>query len=287
MQPQHTPGVVPVHHQIADAIRAQIADGTLKPGDSIPTVNDLTKRWNCAPGSARSALAVLRGEGLITSGRGRAATVRQPRKRTPIKLSAAWSQEQKDSALLPLPERGQTGAIELTAGVSINDTISTHHYSTIKASDELASEFGIEPGADVVQRAYEMIDPATSYRIAWSLSYIPHALIESNPDLLDETKEPWAGGHHHQLYTVGIEIGSFERSVIAVEPTPADRQRWDMDEGVPLLRVRSRSIDVDGRVVELSDAEYPADRTEITFTEKLRRWPRNHPKYDRRADGGA
>jgi GntR family transcriptional regulator len=51
-----------------------------------------------------------------------------------------------------------------------------------------------------------------------------------------------------------------------------------MDSGVPLLYVRSRSVDINDRVVELSDAACPADRTEITFVEQLKRWPKDYPR---------
>jgi GntR family transcriptional regulator len=48
-----------------------------------------------------------------------------------------------------------------------------------------------------------------------------------------------------------------------------------------MIRVRSRSVDIKGRVVELSDAVYPADRTEIEVVEQLTRWPDDHPQFDR------
>lgn len=115
-----------------------------------------------------------------------------------------------------------------------------------------------------------MTDRESGPRVSWSLSYIPVGYIEANPALLDENNEPWPGGHQHQLYTVGIEISQFVRTVTAVQPTPGERQKWGMEPGVAMLSVRSKSVDTDDRVVELSDATYPADRTEIAFTEHLR-----------------
>ena len=279
MNTEPTAGTVPVHYQIADAIRARIVAGELVPGDSIPTIEELAQRWRCSPGVARSALGVLRGEGLITAGRGKAATVRQPPRR--IKLPYAFGQQQKDAVLLPEADRSKAGAIELTAGVSIEDTEPAHRYSVVAAGPDLADAFGVSPDAELLCREYEMTDPKTGLRLSLSTSYIPKFLIESNPDLLDEKNEPWPGGHQHQLYTVGIELDHIVRSVIAVEPTPGTRQRWGMESGVPLLRVRSRSVDIKGRVVELSDATYPADRTELEFTEQLTRWPDDYPKYTR------
>ncbi|MPZ61142.1 MAG: GntR family transcriptional regulator [Propionibacteriales bacterium] len=284
MEPERTPGVVPVHHQIADSLREQIASGTLKPGQSLPTIRELAQRWKCADGPVRRALEVLRTEGLITAGRGRPATVRNRQKRTPITLTTSWTQEQKDLVLRPRAERAKVGGIELTAGISIQDTVSSHRYSTITADPDLAAEFDVDAGTELVRRAYEITDPETGHLLSWSISYIPRCLIEGNPALLDDSNEPWPGGHQHQLYTVGIEIAEFRRTVIAVEPTPAERQRWGIDTGVPILAVRSRSVATNGKVVEVSDARYPADRTEIALVEMLEPWPDDHPEYDEAKD---
>jgi GntR family transcriptional regulator len=272
-----TEGVVPIHHQIADFIRDQISTGELMPGAPIPTVGELCERWNCSPGSARSAISVLKNEGLITGGRGKSATVRKPPAR--IRLTVDSTQSAKSLVLRPEAERRTNGTIEMTAGLTLSDVVSTHKYSVIATNEELAAEFSLDLGTELLRRAYEMTERATGKRVSWSISYIPKLLIESNPDLLDERNEPWPGGHMHQLYTVGIEIDYFRRSVTAVEPSTGDRQKWGMESGVPLLYVRSRSVDVEGRVVELSDAAYPSDRTEITFVERLDRWPAGYPKY--------
>ena len=271
MQAEPTPGTVAVHHQIADSIRERIASGDLQPGDAIPTVEELRTQWQCSPGTARSAVAVLRGEGLITQGRGRAARVRRPPSR--IKLPQAFGQRQKDAVLLPEGERSASGAIELTSDVPIEKTIATYHYSTVAADAQTAAEFAVPAGTPLLRREYEMLDPETQNRMSSSVSYIPRFLIESNPELLDERNEPWPGGHQHQLYTVGIELDRIDRSVIAIQPNPAVRHKWGMQPGVPLLIVRSTSIDTDDRVVEISEATYPADRSELEFVEKLDRWP--------------
>ncbi|MDI1466284.1 GntR family transcriptional regulator [Catellatospora sp. KI3] len=282
MQTHSTEGTVPVKHQIADALRAQILMGQLAPGAPLPTIEELSSQWRCAPLVAREALDVLKSEGRVSGGRGKRATVRVPPKR--IKLSTGWVQEQKDLVLQPRSVRSHRGAIELTAGVPIDATISTHKYDAVSATEDLALEFGIKAGTEIQQRTYEMVDRETGHRLAFSVSYIPLALIESNPALLDERNEPWPGGHQHQLYTVGIEIDHVTRTLIAVQPTPGDRQKWGIEQGVSMLQIRSRSVDIDGRVVELSDALYPADRTEVEFTENLRRWPDSHQAYDSAAD---
>jgi len=84
--------------------------------------------------------------------------------------------------------------------------------------------------------------------------------------------EPWPGGAQRQFSTVGIEIADVADEVRAVMPTTVDAQRWDLEDGVPLLLVRRISADTAGRVVEVSDAQYPADRTLLRFDTPLRPW---------------
>jgi GntR family transcriptional regulator len=279
MHSEASVGVVAIHDQIADAIRARITAGELAPGDPIPTIEQLRTQWHCAAGPVRTALSILRNEGLITGGRGKPAVVRQPPRR--IRLPLGWSQQMKDVALQPEDKRAVTGAIELTIGTELDETDFICRYEEVVADNDLAAEFSLSPGTPLVRRAYELTDKQTGLRVFYSVSHIPRKLIEANPDLLDECKEPWPGGHLHQLYTVGIEVDRFVRSLIAVQPTHGTRQKWGMEPGVPLLRVRSRSIDILDRVVEVSDATYPADRVEIEFTEQLIRWPEDHPQYVR------
>lgn len=282
MQATRKAGTVPVVDQIADWLRGQIISGELAPGAELPSTEELTKRWGCAPLTARQAVDVLKSEGRVTTSRGRRPVVRTPPRR--IRIAMDLAQQQKDLVLRPESERAALGAIEMTVGVSIDHTKFSHKYDVIEAETELADEFGIPAGTAVQRRTYEQTDPQTGYLLSFSISYIPVAFIESNKALLDERNEPWPGGHQHQLYTVGIELEKFVRRVTAYQPTPGDRQLWGMEPGVAMLHVRSYSVDIDGRTVELSDAVYPADRTEIEFTEHLNRWPEGYPRFQQSED---
>jgi DNA-binding transcriptional regulator YhcF (GntR family) len=50
--------------QIAEVLRRRIATGALGPGDALPSVRALSRRWQVAPGTAARALQVLVHEGL-------------------------------------------------------------------------------------------------------------------------------------------------------------------------------------------------------------------------------
>ncbi|MGX9918986.1 GntR family transcriptional regulator [Streptomyces sp. NPDC002248] len=270
MDPQPTAVPRPIQLQIADDLRMRIERGELRPGDSLPTLADLRDAWSCSMNSARAAVALLKTQGLITSGRGKAPTVRKAPRR--VVRSSERHQEEKDRAVLAESERAQVGEAETTLGMSIDDQEFSSIYDTIGAPAELAKALGVEPGTELLRRRYQARDRSSGHLLSSSASYIPLALVSGNPAILDAQNEPWPGGTQHQLSTVGVEIMSMIDEVTGRMPTTAEAQDWGLPDGVPLLICRRISLDAAGRVVEISDADYPADRTELRFITPLRPW---------------
>ena len=270
MEPQRTPVDQPKTLQVADDLRLQIERGDLAPGDSLPTIADLSARWGYSVNVVRDAFELLKAQGLVSGGRGRPAKVRVPLRR--IVRSADRHQEEKDQVLLNEEERRGSGAAETDLGVQLDQLQFTATYEEIRADVALAEAFGIDEGAKLLQRVYETTDPATRQRQSWSVSYLPLDLISGNAALLDSANEPWPGGTQHQLHTVGVEVVRVVDEVAATMPTTVDLKLWGMEKGVPLLKVRRISLDATDRVVEISDADYPADRTELRFTIPLTKW---------------
>src|SRR5271154_4129827 len=65
----------PLHEQVAAEIRRAICDGEAGPGDRIPQARDLTTGLGVNSNTVLRALRLLREEGLIEMGRGRAIRV--------------------------------------------------------------------------------------------------------------------------------------------------------------------------------------------------------------------
>jgi GntR family transcriptional regulator len=271
MEPRPTAVKRPIHLQIADDIRIEIESGALQPGSSLPTLAELCRRYDCSMNSARGAINLLRSQGLITAGRGKAPIVRIPPGK--VVRDSERHQAEKDLAARPEAERAKVGEAETNLGMSIEDQRFTSTYDLIPATDELAELFEIDPEAPVLRRKYEAVN-ARGRLLSYSVSYIPKGLIDANPALLDESNEPWPGGTQHQLSTVGIEIMCIVDQVTARMPTTVEVQLWDLPAGVPLIFCRRISLDANNRTVEISDADYPADRTELRFTTRLKPWRR-------------
>ena len=61
----------PAYLQVADDLRASIADRTLKPGQRLPSGRELARRYGVAPMTISHALGILRSEQLVEAYQGR------------------------------------------------------------------------------------------------------------------------------------------------------------------------------------------------------------------------
>jgi DNA-binding GntR family transcriptional regulator len=64
------------YEQLADALRESIRAGDFGPGAQLPSYSALAGEYGVAPNTVKSALTVLRSEGLIVSRRGKGSFVR-------------------------------------------------------------------------------------------------------------------------------------------------------------------------------------------------------------------
>ncbi|WNO73081.1 GntR family transcriptional regulator [Streptomyces sp. AM8-1-1] len=72
----------PPYQHAADELRGDILKGQLKPGEQMPSIRELQDRFGVANMTARSALNVLRDEGLIYTIHGRGSFVADSTDRT-------------------------------------------------------------------------------------------------------------------------------------------------------------------------------------------------------------
>src|ERR1700678_3886462 len=80
---------LPPYAQIAAELRDQIDNGTLAPGDRVPSTREITQRWGVAMATATKALAALRQEGIVRAIPGVGTVVgREPAHGHPLALAA-------------------------------------------------------------------------------------------------------------------------------------------------------------------------------------------------------
>lgn len=111
--------VQPPYLQIAAALRAQILDGRLAPGDLVPSTRQLMEQWQVSKATATRALAVLADEGLTIGEAGRGTTVKM--RSTTYRRARDRYALLKTTGSFHAPGEGSTiTAAELTSDVPVD-----------------------------------------------------------------------------------------------------------------------------------------------------------------------
>lgn len=263
--------MAPKYERIADDLREQIERGELVAGAQLAAHTSLAKQHRVSLPTMQQALGVLEAEGLIETIHGVGTFVRA--KKQPLRRKPDRYQWEKTRALLPLNDRRQTGGTEYDTGLNIDDLEFHCDYRTEDASPELAEAFDVAPGTRMLHRAYRTFIRAEGSAISMSDSYLVYDVVAANPDLLSAENEPWPGGTHHQLRTIGIEVDHVVDEVSARPPRGNEIDLLGIKLGISVLTLRKISYDTTGRVVEVAYAIMPGDRTILTYETKLERWP--------------
>ncbi|TFV32098.1 GntR family transcriptional regulator [Streptomyces sp. T1317-0309] len=258
------------YEKVSDDLRRRVESGEYAPGDRLPAETTLVAEYKVSLPTLRQALAALQNEGIIEKRHGRGSFVRQARQRA--ERSNLRHQWEKDRARTDLSERSATGATELDTGLTIKQLAFHAEYERIEASEELAAALGIEPHTAVLKRTFRTRSVNEDEPLNVARSYIPYEIAAQNPDLLDESKEPWPGGTMNQLHTVGIEVDRVEEVVTARPPTSEEIDELGLMPGVAIMDVRKTLYDINGRIVEVADVALPGDRYAVKCVTTLERW---------------
>lgn len=68
----------PPRVQVADALRAEIADGRLIAGKRLASIRDLATRFDVSPNTAQAAVDILKAEGLLVAHGNRGTFIADP-----------------------------------------------------------------------------------------------------------------------------------------------------------------------------------------------------------------
>ena len=261
------------YERIAAELRHKIQAGQLRPGSQMPAQTALASQYKVSLPTIQQALTVLETEGLIEAVQGIGTYVRTPRPR--IRRTPERYQWEKSRALLgSADERLQSGAAEHDTGLAFEDLDFYAEYRTEDADTALADSFNVEPGTKLLHRFYRTTTRTDASALSLIDSYLIYDMISKNPDLLNPDKEPWPGGTHHQLRTIGIEIDKITDEITARPPQREEAELLGISQGISVLVIRKISWDLDGRVVELSNVVLPGDRSVMVYETQLERWPK-------------
>lgn len=221
-----------VYQRIADELRERIVRGDLAPGADVPTEAQLAEEWDTSRGPVRNALASLRSEGLIETGRGRPARVVGRKSTQAVDASIPFTRWAESIGARP-------GAV-------------TQQVSRRRAGAELAAAFGIDESDQIIEvLRLRLLDgrPTMLERLRY-LTEVGQLLFEHDLDSVSITE---------LLAEQGFPSHAVAHEIDAVAADALDSELLEIASGAPVLRLHRISYDGSGRIYEVSDDHYRSD----------------------------
>src|SRR6266540_255276 len=229
----------------AQALRDQIAHGTLAPGDWLPSEAQLIAEYGISRYAARQAVARLVAEGLVTSVDGKGTYVRPRRERA----------RHADTRTLTRTPAGFADA-DTDAWEPAEDAAT---YRTT-ATEDLALALGVPEHTPVF--ATERLLTSGDRRMLHRL-YVPLPTAAQVPALeQDPFRAP--GETYAELAAAGLDI-TWTESVQAAIPAPDDATSLHSTPGAAILITRRITADAAGRPLVLEETRRSAEGVQLTY----------------------
>ncbi|KQY03987.1 GntR family transcriptional regulator [Mycobacterium sp. Root135] len=200
-------------------------------GDAFPPERELAARFGVARETVRQALHELLVEGRIER-RGRGTVVSKPK------------------LVQPLSIRSYTeGALKM--GRKPGRLLIT--WEDVEATPDLTVALDVTDGAAVMH--LERVLLADGQRIGLESTYLPKHRFGTFTETFDPTTSLYAA-----IRATGVEFGSAVERVETVLASPREAGLLESTTAMPMLRLHRRSVDTDGRPIEVVRSLYRGDR---------------------------
>lgn len=236
----------PGYAEIAEHFRRQIRDGTLRPGDTLPSFKAASDQFGVAHTTVNRAYRVLKMEGLTLAKPGVGTVVAGPVSNnigTRVALHAATGSALDDGEVSRILEVGTTGADEL-----------------------VASRLDITPGTPVQVR--RRVVSRNGLPLHLSSSYYPAFVVAVTPELA----EPVSTGASRELAAsrLGLAQDQVLEEVTSRLATQTEKDALGLTASHVIVTQVVRTVTLeDGRVVEVA-VKVAEGSTILRWTTSLR-----------------
>lgn len=234
---------LPIYSQLKEQIIHQIAEGSLKPGDQIPSQYELCEQYQMSHMTVRRALHELLNEGILRSIPGKGTYVASPTRTADSGALVTFSDQMSNLGMKP--------------------TTRVLSQKLIPASTVLAQILGIKIGQPVV--SLYRLRCADGHPLSLTQCYLPHELC---PGLLEHDLA--ANSLFDTLRTVYQLKLAGASSAIQAALADEEQSKLLQVERPAALIVREQVTFLDtGRVIEFSRSFIIGDRYNIKFQEGI------------------
>lgn len=232
----------PVYMQVAAALRADIKSGRWPPGTRLPTERELKERFGVSGTTVKTAMAMVRAEGLVTSQQGRPSVVtgRVPLIRTSDDVSAA------NGWYTMLDRAGRRPA-----------TITTVDRGP--ATTDAAEVLGVPPGSEVVIRT-RLMRAEGEPPVCLAVSYFPPWVVDQAPELADPARHgmpTWLRQAFGETYS--------EDLIDARGATADEASKLEIEPGSPVMITKGLTRDQQERTLHYINVVTPSGRMPLHY----------------------
>jgi GntR family phosphonate transport system transcriptional regulator len=229
---------VALWRQIADGVRAGIANGLADESGRLPPEAELAQRFGVNRHTVRAAIAALAHEGVLESQQGRGTYVRR-----------------RQRLVYPIGERTRFAAgIGDQARDTRSDMIST---AKEPAGAWVAAALGLESGKEVIR--IESLGKADGIPLSRSTSWFAAGRFDGIAELFSRTGSVTAA-------LAGFGISDYRRTSTSIEARhaeQADTHELQLAPGAIVIITRAVNSDLSGRPIQCSVTRFAADRVEL------------------------
>lgn len=230
------PAPDPLYQQVYQAIAHAIRSGQLQPGDRLPTERRFCEQLGVSRATVRRALRRLADEGVVQATVGRGSFIR--------------------SAPLAEPPNTLVSFTELAAARGLTPSARVLDQSLRPATPEEISVFGLGLQALVFELArLRMLDARP---VAFDRTRVPHEIA---PGITE--RDFTNASVYEALEAADAAPVRADVVVSAIVSDEANATELEIDVGAPLIVCKTLSYDATGRLVELGEITYRADRYQL------------------------
>ncbi|MEU7584733.1 GntR family transcriptional regulator [Micromonospora sp. NPDC049230] len=244
----------PRYRQIANKLRDQIASGTLREGDRLPTEPQLQDQYGASRNTVRDATALLVNEGLVqrVPGRSGGMIVRG-------KVTLTFHAHRAEMPAQPTAETDAWRSEVVAQGYEASQDFSL----TIKSvSPDLAERLHVEPDSvAVLRRCVRHVNGQPS---SLQDTYYPMDLAEEVRELLSPKDVPQ--GTTRLLAERGHEQVAYYDEYVSRMPTPEETHLLGLQPGTTVL-LHIRTGYTERRPLRVSFNVFAGDRNQIVATQ--------------------
>lgn len=245
------------YRELAAVLREAIQRGDYPQGTTLPKQEEIAAEHGININTVRKAVAVLEAEGLVDSIRRRGTVVRPRPTMKRLGVERYAKSKWKFGLVAFAADREASGR-------AWKPTDQTNEVRRTTADAEIAEALGLEPGAQVYERARLVKDGDTPTHTL--TSYYNPAHVEGTP-LVDPKPGPATPGGGFAVLTLqGLEPDHMTESVHARMPTPEEIEKLALPAGEPVMILKRRTFTKDGVPIEFARGVHAASRFEWSYS---------------------